>query len=137
MPLETNRSIFFITLGYPGSGKTFFARKFAKDMKLFHLNSDRIRLLIFPNPKFSSEEHPIVFGAMDYLANEVLKCGVSVIYDANSTLRIYRKCLQQLARKNNAKYLLLWFQTPVKTALMRIEKRGKLKSELDFFPNNK
>ena len=122
--------ILFTTLGYPGSGKTFFSRRFAKDMDLFHLNSDRLRLEMFPTPKFTPAENATVFRMMDFLTEELLKRGVSVIYDANSTLREYRKKLQQIAKRNGAKYLLLWFQTPVEVALKRIKKRRELKSEL-------
>lgn len=124
------RPILFATLGYPGSGKTFFSRRFAKDMNLFHLNSDRLRLEMFPKPKFTQAENAAVFRMMDFLADELLKRGVSVIYDANSTLWIYRRRLQQIAKKNKARYLLLWFQTPVEVALKRIKKRRELKSEL-------
>lgn len=127
---DMKKPILFATLGYPGSGKTFFARRFAKDSKIFHLNSDRLRLEIFPNPKYTARENAVVFGTMDFVADELLRQGVSIIYDANSTKRIYRKRLQQIAKKHRAKYLLLWFQTPVGIALKRIRKRSSLKSEL-------
>lgn len=124
------RPILFTTLGYPGSGKTFFARRFAKEYGLFHLNSDRLRLEIFPKPNYTITENVVVFRTMDYIADELLQSGVSVIYDANSTKRIYRKRLQKMAKKRKVDYLLLWFKTPVETALKRIRKRSELKSEL-------
>ncbi|MDX9913995.1 MAG: ATP-binding protein [Candidatus Moranbacteria bacterium] len=124
------KPILFTTLGYPGSGKTFFSRRFAKDLRLFHLNSDRLRLEIFPNPNYTTPEHATVFRTMDFLTDELLQRGVSVIYDANSTKRIYRKRLQDIAKKRKADYVLLWFKTPTEVALKRIEKRSNLKSEL-------
>ena len=124
------KPILFTTLGYPGSGKTFFSRRFAKDLRLFHLNSDRLRLEIFPKPNYTPSEHAIVFRTMDFLADELLQRGISVIYDANSTKRIYRKHLQNIAKKRKADYLLLWFKTPTNVALKRIKKRSNLKSEL-------
>jgi len=128
--MANKKSILFATLGYPGSGKTFFARKFAKDFGLFHLNSDRLRLEIFPKPNYTVKENAVVFRTMDYIADDLLQQGVSVIYDANSTKRIYRKRLQEIAKKRKADYILLWFKTSVKTALKRIRKRTDLKSEL-------
>lgn len=124
------KPILFATLGFPGSGKTFFSRRFAKEFGLFHLNSDRLRAEIFPKPEYTAEEFASVFRTMDYIAEELLRCGVSAIYDANLTKRIYRQKLQKMAKKQKAGYLLLWFKTPAATALKRIKKRGMLKSEL-------
>jgi len=124
------KPILFTTFGYPGSGKTFFSRRFSKDFGLFHLNSDWLRSEIFPKPSYTAMENTTVFRIMDFIAEELLQCGASVIYDANSTKRIYRKHLQQIAKKQKANYLLLWFKTPVETALKRIRKRGMLKSGL-------
>lgn len=124
------KPILFATLGYPGSGKTFFARKFAKELGLFHLNSDRLRSDIFPKPSYTVAENAAVFRNMDYIADELLQRGMSVIYDANSTKRIYRKRLQRIVKKRGAEYVLLWFKTPVEVALGRIRKRDKIKSEI-------
>lgn len=130
MEKKYKKPILLATLGYPGSGKTFFSRKFAKDFNLFHLNSDRLRSEMFSEPKYTIEENASVFRTMDFIADELLQRGVSVIYDANSTKRIYRKLLQQIAKKRKAKYFLLWFKTPVEVALKRIKKRSELKSIL-------
>lgn len=124
------KPILFVTLGYPGSGKTFFARRFAKEFGLYHLNSDRTRLEIILKPKYTIVENAGFFRVMDFIAGEFLQQGNSVIYDANSTKIIYRKCLQKIAKKRNARYILLWIQTPVDLALRRIKKRKELKSEL-------
>ena len=124
------KPILFATLGYPGSGKTFFSRHFSKETKFFHLNSDYLRSELFPKPIYSAEETNSLFKAMDYIASALLSKGVSVVYDANSTRIVYRKRLQNIAKKNNARYVLLWFKTPVEIALQRIKKRSELKSHL-------
>jgi hypothetical protein len=126
---NVKKPVLFATLGHPGSGKTFFSRRFSKDFGLFHLNSDWLRSEIFPKPSYSAAENAAVFRIMDFIAEELLRCGVSVIYDANSTKRAYRKHLRQIAKKRKADYLLLWFKTPVELALKRIRKRNMLKSE--------
>jgi predicted kinase len=127
--MKTSKPILFATLGYPGSGKTFFSRRFARDFGLFHLNSDRLRSEMFPEATRRSEENAAVFRTMNYLVEELLSRGVSVIYDANSTRRIFRRRYRQIAKKLGADYLLLWFRTPVETALRCLRKRAKLKSE--------
>ena len=130
MARQQKKAILLATLGFPGSGKTFFSRRFAKERGFFHLNSDRVRGEIFSTPVYNKKENDAVFRAMDYIAEELLSRGVSVIYDANSTRRAYRRDLQRLARKQQAGYLLLWFRTPVNVAIKRIKKRNELKREL-------
>jgi len=117
------------TLGFPGSGKTYFSKQFTKDMGFFHLNSDRLRSEMFPQPKFDAQENAAVFRTMDYITEELLRSNVSLVYDANSTKRTFRKRLQQIAKKQKAHYILLWFQTPVKTALKRVHARKGITSK--------
>ncbi len=122
------RPILLGTFGHPGSGKTYFSERLAKKEKLFHLSADRIRLKMFKNPKYTLEEHKIVFAFMNYLAEEFLKHGVSVIYDANFNLRKHRQKLNSLAKKANAEYKLVWVKTSDEKAMSRIKKRSKLKN---------
>jgi uncharacterized protein len=77
------KPLLIATLGYPGSGKTYFSERLSKKKHFFHLNSDRIRLAIFDKPQYKPEEHRIVFRLMDSLAQDLLRQGVSVVYDAN------------------------------------------------------
>jgi predicted kinase len=122
--------VFFATLGFPGSGKTHFSKLFSQEFGIVHINSDRVRADLFGDkPKHSREENQMVFRMMDLFAEEVLKSGHSVIYDANSTKLEFRVRYQELARRYNAAYVLLYFQTPVETALGRISDRSKEKPE--------
>lgn len=130
MKSRNKKPILIATLGYPGSGKTFFSRRFAKEFDFFHLNSDFLRSEIFPKPNYSKEENISVLRTRNFITEELLRKGINVIYDANLTKKIYRKDLQRIARRQKADYLLLWFKTPVEMALSRIKKRRGYKSEL-------
>lgn len=122
--MKTNKPILFVTLGLPGSGKTTFSRTFAKEFHFLHLNSDRIRKALFSKPQYNQHEHNLVFPVMDALVEEALSSGLSVIYDANSTLRKDRQKLVACAKKYGARYILLWMQTPVAIAKQYIQKRN-------------
>ena len=124
------KPLLFVTLGFPGSGKTFFSRRLARDFKLTHLNSDKLRLEIFKKPKYSLEENKILFDKMDFLADRYLSAGKSVIYDANVTRRKFRNKLRKIADKHGAVYMLLRFQVSADVAINRIKERSKLKSKL-------
>lgn len=56
---------------------------------------------------------------MDAMSEEILSTGNSVVYDANSTLRMYRVRLQKIAEENGADYILLWFKISEQEALDR------------------
>lgn len=131
--MEFEQPILFATLGFPGSGKTTFARKFCLDNRVVHLNNDRIHQEIFPNSKFSKEEFEIKFRLMDYFAEEILRSGNSVFYDANSAKLEYRRRLRDLAYRNHAIYLLLWFQISINEAERRIKVRGSSGEDQRYF----
>mgnify|MGYP001589967428 CR=1 FL=1 len=127
---KNKKPVLIATLGYPGSGKTFFSRRFAKEFGFFHINSDLLRSEIFPKPNYSEEENASVLRTRNFITEELLRKGVSVIHDANLTKKIYRKNLQQIAKRQKADYLLLWFKTSVETSLNRLKKRRIYKSEI-------
>src|SRR3989344_5792867 len=102
---QPTRPVLIATLGFPGSGKTFFARRFAKEFGFAHLNSDRLRLTMFSRPVYRKAEHALLFGAMDYIAGGFLRAGIDVLYDANSTKRAYRRRLRKIARSHHAEFL--------------------------------
>lgn len=120
------KPLLIATLGYPGSGKTYFSENLAKKENFFHLNSDKTRFKLFPNPKFIPEENKVLFSNMDNLAYDLLKKGISVVYDANFTKRIYRKRLKEIAQESSADYYLVWIKSGEETALERLEERAKI-----------
>lgn len=124
-------SYLFLTLGYPGSGKTYFSERFSKEMDIVHLNADRFRLQMFAQPTYTPEEHRQLFEAMDKKCKELLENGQSVIYDANHNRRWKRKVMQDIADAAGARYLLLYFKTPLEVALERNAGReiGKTEEE--------
>lgn len=115
--------LLFATLGYPGSGKTYFSRKFAKEFHILHLNSDRIRKAMFGKPKYNQYENNYLFAVMDALAQDAIMNGISVIYDANSSRREYRARMMQMVKKYGARFFLLRFQTPKAVAKKRLGTR--------------
>jgi hypothetical protein len=123
-----NKPLLITTLGYPGSGKTYFSERLAKEFNLFHINSDKIRVEMFDNPNFSPEEHHAVFHFIEWLTQELLKKGVSVIVDANLNKQVRRDKFAQMAYKTKVDYILLYLKTPTHIAEDRIIKRRDIKN---------
>lgn len=115
--------------GFPGSGKTYFARQLADNVQAAHLQSDRIRSELFEQPRYDKQENDVVAQLMDYMAEEFLSAGLSVIYDANSMRLSQRHGLRELARKNRATPLLMWFQIDAESAFVRSQKRDRRRAD--------
>jgi predicted kinase len=128
------KPILIITLGYPGSGKTYFAERLAKKFKCLHINSDRTRYTVFKNPTFSPEETLSVFNIMESIAKEALQKGISVICDGNMNFKTRRKPFQKVAKQCGASYHIVWIQTDISTAEKRLMQLSKAKRKNLLYP---
>jgi predicted kinase len=115
--------------GYPGAGKTYFARQFCDNVQTAHLQADRIRGELFEKPRYDKQENDIVRQLMDYMAEEFLSAGLSVAYDLNATRAKQRRALYELAYKYGVRPLLIWFQMDRETAFTRNVKRDRRRAD--------
>lgn len=115
--------------GYPGAGKTYFARQLCDDLQAAHVQGDRIRYELFEEPRYDRQENEIVDHLMQYMAEEFLNAGISVLYDVNAARLSQRRTLRDMARKVKAQHALIWFQVDVETAFMRVVKRDHRKAD--------
>ena len=115
--------------GYPGSGKTYFSRQFAQEVQAANLQADRIRSELFDKPRFDQQENNIVAQLMDYMTEEFLSAGVSVIYDTNAMRLVQRRALRSLAKKNGSSALVVWFQIDIESAFLRNVKRDRRRND--------
>jgi predicted kinase len=115
--------------GYPGSGKSYVARNLADEINLAHVSSDRVRNELFQRPRFDAQENAIVTHLMDYMSEEFLSTGVSIVYDTNALRASQRRNLRELARKHRAAYILIWLQVDIDTAFVRTQQRDRRTSD--------
>lgn len=115
--------------GYPGAGKTYFARQFCENVQAAHLQADRIRGDLFPQPRHDAQESKLVGQLMDYMAEEFLSAGLSVAYDMNAMRFKQRKALYALAQRSHAQPLLIWLQMDQDTAFVRNKKRDRRRAD--------
>lgn len=115
--------------GYPGAGKTYFARQFCDNIQAAHLQADRIRGELFEEPRYDKQENDIVTQLMDYMAEEFLSAGLSVAYDVNAMRGGQRRALYDMAFRCHANPLLIWFQMDPDTAFLRNVKRDRRRAD--------
>jgi predicted kinase len=115
--------------GYPGAGKTYFARQFCANVQAAHLQSDRIRSELFEAPRYDKQENDIVSQLMNYMTEEFLSAGLSVAYDVNAMRVKQRRALYAMAYACRAQPMLVWFQMDQDTAFARNIKRDRRRAD--------
>jgi len=118
--------------GYPGSGKSYVARNLADVIQMANVSGDRIRSELFENPRYDPQENAIITHLMNYMAEEFLSAGVSVVYDTNAMRFGQRRALRDLARRNKAESLLIWLQVDQDSAYARTQDRDRRTSDDKF-----
>ena len=123
--IELKKPLLIMLYGFPGAGKTYFARNFCEIVRATHVSGDRIRNELFEKPRYDKAENNVVNHLMEYMADEFLGASVSVVFDTNAHRAKYRHKLRELARKQGAKTLLVWFQVDSDSALSRLNHRDR------------
>jgi predicted kinase len=128
--ITLKKPFILVLYGFPGSGKTTFARQFCEEFGMVHLQEDQIKQEFFGN---NQVEPRVQQKAIGYLAGELLRCGVGVVYDSvNSSKTKHRKIIRELAKKNKAETIVIWFQIDPDTAYYRTQHRDRRKAEDKF-----
>ena len=127
--LTPTKPFLFMLYGFPGSGKTYFARQFCEQIKAAHVQADRIRSELFEEPRYDKQENLVVLQIVNYMVEEFLKAGVSVVYDMNAMRLAQRRVLRESARRAGADSVLLWQQIDPESAMARAMKRDRRKAD--------
>jgi predicted kinase len=130
--LTPNKPVVIMLFGYPGAGKTHFAGELSRAMNAAHIQGDRIRSELFEKPQYSKQEDEIVNHLMEYMAEEFLSAGVSVIFDTNANRLVQRRALRDIARKIKGQSLIVWLQIDQESALARLSGRDRRRSDDKF-----
>ena len=127
--MQLAKPTLFLMYGFPGSGKTYFARQMCDELQAAHVSGDRIRGELFEEPRYDKAEDRIVTQLMQYMTEEFLNAGVSVVFDTNAMRIAQRRALRDLARKSKADTVLIWFQVDADTSYQRNTKRDRRKAD--------
>ncbi len=122
-----NAPLLVTFVGVPGSGKTYFATRLTERLHAVRLNSDAMRLAIFGSLdaiEKAYQERPrqvnsYVFGAMDYVARELLHAGTSVVYEGIQRTKSDRTHMEQLAGAAGARIVLVSVTVDEEVAINR------------------
>lgn len=118
--------------GFPGAGKSYFARQLCEQLQAAHVQGDRIRSELFASQQYDKQENAVVTQLMDYMTQEFLGTGLSVVYDTNAMRQNQRHALRELARRTHSQPVLVWLQIDTDTAFLRASKRDRRRADDKF-----
>ncbi len=125
----TSTRPFVVTMyGFPGAGKTSFARQLSEELGIIHLQEDKIRHELF-GAQTSQGANKGSRKIMNYMAREYLRAGLPIIYDASVLRSADRRAVKELALECKASPVLVWLQVDPETTFARTQKRDKRKAD--------
>lgn len=106
--------------GLPASGKSTLAAALSRELSsrganIAVLESDALRKILTPSPRYDEEERAVFYGAVAYMGRLLTDHGVSVIFDATANRRAHR----DRAREGIARFLEVYVECPLDVCLSR------------------
>jgi predicted kinase len=116
--------------GLPGSGKSYFASRFAKIINASYVNSDRLRKDMFKNRTYSAQEKAAVYHSMLEKMKEALAQNNNIVLDATFHKSETRKpFLQETEGRND----IFFIEVRADENIIRERlKKSRPDSEADF-----
>ena len=108
--------------GLPSSGKSTIARLLAKRLgemgiKVQVLESDELRRVLTPKPKYTEEERDWFYGVMAWIGWLLVRNGVNVIFDATANKRAYRERARRLI--GPGRFMEVYVRCPLEVCMAR------------------
>lgn len=126
--ISPSKPFVIMMYGFPGAGKTAFARQMSEELGVVHLQEDRIL-----HELFGSNISPATLKAarkvLNYMSRDYLKAGISIVYDASVIRASERRKVREMAHEAKAASLLVWLQVDPETTFERTHKRDRRKAD--------
>ena len=116
---NTTKPLLLVTIGPPGTGKSFFARRFSEMFNAPLVSFDEIRFELFNDVTFSEDESVIVGRVAGLQLRELLKTRKTIILDGGHNPKVSRFELAKVAKAAGYSILYIWTQIDEDTARRR------------------
>lgn len=127
--LSLNKPLMLITIGVPGSGKSFFARQFSETFSAPLVSFDRLQHILFAENELNKTQEAILNQITEFEIDELLKAQKTFIVDGGANTKVQRMQLRKKALQAGYDTLLIWTQTDKNTAKYRSMKRSRRKAD--------
>jgi len=124
LPAPVSRPALIIVSGLPGTGKSYLSQKLAERLPFIVLETDALRKMLFPSPRYTAGESYRLFRACHLLIEGLLRQGIRVIFDATNLVERYRERLYHVADQLGAKLAIVQVEAPPELVRQRLEERA-------------
>jgi predicted kinase len=124
LPGQQTQPALVVISGLPGTGKSRFANDLRHRTGAVILESDAVRRLLFERPSYTWQESRRLFTVIHATIEQLLREGISVIFDATNLAERYRRPLYQIAGQCGAKLILVEVTAPAEVAMARLAERA-------------
>jgi predicted kinase len=121
-PRSANKPHLLIPVGLRGSGKTYFAKHFAETFNAPFISVDEICQRLYGTTGVDKDQQSSANEVGLYLIDEVLKTGITVVFDGLSGTKAGRLQIRKKAYSYGYEPTLVWVQTNEITAKARSSK---------------
>ena len=122
-PRMPSHPLLFAMCGLPGTGKSYFAAKLNEEIPFLILETDRLRKVLVPHPKYTTQEHRRVFNSCYQLIIYYLINGYSVLFDATNLNEVFRSYLYDISETTAAPLAIIHATAPQDTVRRRLKGR--------------
>lgn len=122
-PRMPSHPLLIAMCGLPGTGKSHFASKLNEEIPLLILETDRLRKVLVPHPKYTTQEHRRVFNSCYQLIVFYLINGYSVLFDATNLNEEFRSYLYDISETTMAPLAIIHATAPQNTVRNRLKQR--------------
>jgi predicted kinase len=124
LPNPVINPVLVITIGLPGTGKSYLSRRLSELVPLAIVESDGIRKRLFHSPTYSLSENRYLFHQIHKVLKELLIRGISVFLDATNLREADRRKLYTITNMQYSRLILLHLKAPANLVRDRLNKRS-------------
>ena len=107
----------------PATGHSHFAAKLSEEAPFLIMETDRLRKVIVPHPKYTTQEHRRVFNSCYQLIVYYLVNGYSVLFDATNLNEDFRSHIYDISETTAAPLAIVHVTAPKNTVRRRLKER--------------
>lgn len=123
LPEPAASPVLVVVSGLPGTGKSYFSRRLAQNLPSAILESDALRRQLFRVPDYSAPESQRLFAACHRLIEELLRSGITVIFDATNLVEQHRERLYRICDMLRLRLIIVWVKAPRDVVRQRLQNR--------------
>lgn len=126
LPIYSSQPLFVFLSGVPGSGKSYLSNLISKQIPIVRLESDFVRTILFPTPRYTQNENRKLFKFCHSLIDQLLSKSLPVLFDATNLIESNREHLYHLAERNRAQLIIIRVTAPEHIIFNRLTQRESL-----------